>query len=390
MRGPTIAAAWLLAAGSVAGSTLALRGGESPAVARPAADTAIVSRSIAFFERRLAEDPNNMPMARQLVARYLARFATGAELRDVERADSLARILVTRDRDRGSALSRLVGVLLTQHRFAEALETASAAVALDSTDVEALGALFDAALPGGRYDQARWALARLPQGRLEATLRRAQWADARGDGRTAVKSVARVCRRLSSSARPPATIAWCLVEWAGMARNAGEPDAANTLFNDALKVLPGYRGAIEGLADLAYQAGHFRTAGQLYRRIALPAHPDLYLRLAQSLMATGDTAAAGMNETRFLMLAGDPAQEPLYGLMLASYLAASDEPADLDRAEQILRREVERRATIETLDTLHRLLRRRGRLGHAKTIQLRLAQAQTVLWGQSQARRPRT
>ena len=56
-----------------------------------ASDTAITSRSIAFFEGRLAQDPGNFMIAGQLVARYMLRFQVSANLADVRRAESLAR-----------------------------------------------------------------------------------------------------------------------------------------------------------------------------------------------------------------------------------------------------------------------------------------------------------
>src|SRR5437867_13019473 len=54
-------------------------------------DTSITSRSIAFFEGRLAQDPGNFMIAGQLVARYMLRFQVSANLADVRRAESLAR-----------------------------------------------------------------------------------------------------------------------------------------------------------------------------------------------------------------------------------------------------------------------------------------------------------
>src|SRR5260370_8439301 len=52
-----------------------------------ASDTAITSRSIAFFEGRLAQDPGNFMIAGQLVARYMLRFQVSANLAAVRRPE---------------------------------------------------------------------------------------------------------------------------------------------------------------------------------------------------------------------------------------------------------------------------------------------------------------
>jgi len=81
-------------------SRVAVRGA-APALPAPS-DTAITSRSIAFFEGRLVQDPDNFMVAGQLVARYMLRFQVSANLADVRRAESLARSgRIRRARTRG-------------------------------------------------------------------------------------------------------------------------------------------------------------------------------------------------------------------------------------------------------------------------------------------------
>ncbi len=378
MKGPILFSG--MAAGLVVLTALVMAPGhESATVPGPLADTAVTSRSIAFFEGRLAREPDNLLVIRQLVARLMTRFAVGAELSDVERADSLSRILVARDRSRVAALSRLVGVSLAQHRFVEARAAAHQAVALDSTDAAALGAMFDASLAGGDYAAARWALSRLPAGDMASEVRQAQWADTRGDAVTAVSKMSRVCRRLDDSHRPAATVAWCLVELARMELNAVDTTEARVLFDRAFRQLPGYRGGAEGLADLAFAEGRFRQAVKLYRSIAAPAHPDLYLRLSESHAALGDSMAANYYRSRFLAIAGDPDQRQLFGLMLAKSLAQSADPTDKETALEILLVEAERRPALAVLRPLMLLVADVGEQQHLAEVTRRLANARAVL-----------
>ena len=352
-------------AASLAGALLHGAGGGLISFTAPAADTAVTSRSIQFFETRLAADPHNFMVAGRLVGRYLLRFGTGADLADVVRAEQLARGLLDEAPDRGAAWSRLSGVLLTQHKFGEALSAARAAVERNPRDRDALGALFDASLASGRYADAEAALDGLRPGSLDALVRRAQWLDAQGRSRGAFDAMDRVCRQLQRSAYRPSVIAWCLAELAKVEHNRTGPEAAEHLFREAVEVQPGYRGGIEGLADLAYARGEWTGARKLYRRIAADAHPDLYLRLMELSGRLGEPGAAAAWERRFLGVAGDPAHEPLYGSTLALHLAERGLPPDRDRALAVARREIERRPSNESYDGLAWVHYRRGELAEA-------------------------
>ncbi|HUF36223.1 MAG TPA: tetratricopeptide repeat protein [Gemmatimonadales bacterium] len=325
-----------------------------------AADTSIVSLSIAFFEARLAADPNNYPVAGRLAARYLVRFGLGADPRDAIRAEALARRLTTLAPDRAEALGRLSGVLLTRHRFAEAVAVAREAVAADSGEQDAHAALFDASLASGDYAAAEAALATLRPGTLAGLLRRAQWLDHTGHTRGARYAMERACRRLEASASPPAAVAWCRTELAGLVHQELGPEAAAAELRQALRVLPGYRGAVEQSAHLAAARGNWDAAYRMYRRIATDAHPDLYLRLAESAGRLGRAGERGEWEGRFLRVASEPDQEALFGADLAWYLARRNRPGDRAAALALARREVGRRPTGASHDLLARVHLRHG------------------------------
>lgn len=334
-------------------------------VTTAAADTSIVSRSIDFFERRLAVDPNNYLVAGRLATRYVVRFQLGADLADVVRAEALARHLVETVPNRSGALSRLSTVLLMQHKFAEAYDTAFAAVRVDSTNQEAIGALFDAAMASGRYRQAKGALTRLVAGSLGTLVRRSQWFEATGQTKAADDALERTCHRLARSSSQPVAVAWCLTELAGIRHTLHGPRAAATTLREALLHQPGYRGALEGLADLAHGRGDWSRAEELYSGLATDAHPDLYLRLAEVRGERGDSAGHRAAIQRFLTVATMPENEALFGAMLARYHVGVGDSSALGRALAIAQREAQRRPTIETDDLLSWVYYHRGDLGLA-------------------------
>jgi tetratricopeptide (TPR) repeat protein len=236
-----------------AGAALDFYRSESDVGSSGAADTAMVSRSIAWLEGRLSREPDNTEVAGRLATRYVLRFGTGADLADVHRAEVLARGLVGAGPDSAAALARLSGILLMQHEFARALDAAARAVAAEPSSPEALGAFADAALATGRTREGHDALGRLPARSLGTLVRRAQWLEAEGNHTGAYALMDRVCRSLERSAARPQVVAWCLTELARTAGAVAGADAARGRYQRAVRILPGYRAAIEGLANQALE-----------------------------------------------------------------------------------------------------------------------------------------
>lgn len=358
--------AGMLALGGALGLALsrAVLPGAAPALLA-ANDTAITSRSIAFFEGRLAQDPGNFMIAGQLVARYMLRFQVSANLADVRRAESLARSVMPLVSDTGGAYARLGAVYLTQHKFAAAYDAARRGVAWNPGNQGALGVLFDAAVATGRYAVAESTLTRLRPGRLPYQFRAAHMLSMQGRMDGAYHALDHACVLLARAAVRPQELAWCLTELAKiqLAREGKGERSAAALYEQALAVQPGYRAAIEGLADLAFARGDWPEARDLFGSIAVDAHPDLYVRLAEVHQAIGEPDAAQRYARQFLAVARAPDAEALYAHPLALYYASS--PVTIDTALAIARRDVARRPAIESYDVLSWVLFRRGDLAAA-------------------------
>lgn len=323
----------------------------------------VVNGSIAFFEARLAGDPINGPYTAALADRYLVRFGTAARLEDLARAESLARAVLPLTRDSAPALTRLSGVLLARHAFAEAASAAKLALAADSGYEGAVAAWLDASLAMGRYEDAGGALVRLTPGMVAYELRRVHLLDARGESRLAMEGMARVCTQLERRNAIAQARAWCLAELGGMTLGAHGRRAARRVYERALDVLPGYRGAEEGLAHLDVAEGRLREAQRRYERIAVDAHPDLYLRLADVSRALGAPADAERWERRFAHAVEAPGAEALYAPDIAMWLA--DRADTRDRALAVALGDVARRPTVQAWDVLSWVQWRRGDLAAA-------------------------
>ena len=334
-----------------------------PVTAPAAADTSITSRSIAFFEGRLALDSMNYLVGGQLIARYLMRFQTGANLADVDRAEIIARQVMPLVSDTAGAFARLALLYLTRHRFAEAYQAARRAVAWNPNNQSALGVLFDAAMASGRYPVAESTLHRMTPERLPYELRRAHLLTAQGRMDGAYAAMDRACGQIERAQLLPQVLAWCLTELAKVQHARRGPRAARALVERALEIQPGYRGAIEAQADFAYARGEWKRAAKAYRQIAADAHPDLYLRLAEVHRELGDTVQAALDEGEFFRVALAPEAEPLYAHVLALRYAGQSKTRDA--AVSVARRDVVRRPTVESWDVLSWALFCRGDLAQA-------------------------
>lgn len=344
-----------------------------PAEAWATPDAISTSDAIAFFERRLGADPGNALFMANLAGRYMQRFQLMADVADVTRAERLARGLLDRDPDPAAAHARLASVLLARHAFGEALLEAETAVEIEPRSAGAWAVLFDAAFASGRYERAADALARLEPGSVTRRLKSAFWLEAQGRPEHAAREIRTACSRVATWSIPEQE-AFCWTELGNVEWGSGDALAAAALFARALEIAPGYRAAVEGLADLVHAEGDIDTSERLYRQIAVDAHPDLYLRLAEIRLAQGDLDGASHWQAEFLRVATAPGAEPLYGRWLALLWAERADTRDVALA--IALRDVARRPAVESWDTLAWVRYRRGEFAEALA-----ASDRALAWG---------
>lgn len=322
----------------------------------------VLDGAITFFETKLAADTIDFRAATALAGRYVLRFQRVANLEDLERAEAVIDRTLAFAADPAGAHAQLSSVRLMQHDFAGAYAAARDALAAGSTD-DARAALFDAALATGRFAEARNALSGMDRRSLATRVRRSHWLDAKGDSDGAFEALRDVCEQLDRANDRLDASAWCLTELAGLEIGRSGTESARRLYRHALRIMPDYRGAIEGLADLDHAQHNWQRAVERYESIATDAHPDLYLRLAEANRGLGRDTVAVRWEAEFVRAAGAPEVESLYAHPLALFWA--DRPHARDRALAIARRDVARRPAPESWDVLAWVHLRRDELYEA-------------------------
>lgn len=267
--------------------------------------------------------------------------------------------------DNYDAIKLQAKLLLTYHRFREALEMAKRAQAMRPDDHDVYGALTDASVELGDYQAAVEFAQKMVDLRPDtASYSRVSYLRyLHGDTKGAVDAM----RTASEAANPqdPESMAWCRVQLGKELTNAGKPRDAEREFDRALYVFPEYHAALAAKAFARYLADDSLQAMEYFQRA------QQRVPLADYAIALGDIYAklGRENEARkqydlvdFIERTG--ASQGTYSRQLALFWANHD--LRLDEALAIAQTERRARWDIYTCDVLAWCLYKKGRLDEAK------------------------
>ena len=185
--------------------------------------------------------------------------------------------------------------LATLHDFNGALQEANKTLAINPNALGALGVVFDSSVELGHISDAQVALADLKQAiqSPSVAVRQARLDFLQGNTAAAVQDAEAAAADDTAAADLPTTIAFYDYTAAEYELLAGNLDAAQTQYQNALALLPGYPLAIFGEGRVAYARGDLPTAITLLQTAtaALP-RPDMLAFLGDLYSLTGDSAKA--------------------------------------------------------------------------------------------------
>jgi len=256
---------------------------------RSAKDTVGLVRAL---QEGLRANPNDAESLTLLGLAYHQRYRESADPTYLTRAAGLFRKTLALRPDDPTATSGLAGLALSRHEFRSALELARDARRLAPDSAAPLGALGDALLELGRYDEAFAAFDRMTSLRpdLGAYARIAYSRELLGRPREAVAAMS-LALDVSGGRKEPS--AWTLVELGKLHFNAGQLGKARAAFRASLDFFPGYVYALDWLARTEAASGRYRPALLLAQRAvdAVPL-PQFVATLADVHRARGDRRAA--------------------------------------------------------------------------------------------------
>ena len=231
---------------------------------------------IRLAKARLQANPQDADSAVLLgdaAVRYARAIGQAQYTHDADQA--LAQILRS-DPGNYAALRQQAIVLLSLHRFRDALPVAQHARDQRPDDAANYGAIGDAHLELGEYDEAFTAFQRMMDLRPNAaSYARAAYArELRGDLDGATQAMTFAARSVSPS--DPESQAWHATQLGDLAFKRGDVSTARLNYEDAMHVFPQYPAALRGLAHVKAASGApqdaLQTATWLFTR-----HPSLGL-----------------------------------------------------------------------------------------------------------------
>ncbi|HEY7910577.1 MAG TPA: tetratricopeptide repeat protein [Blastocatellia bacterium] len=331
----------------------------------PAAQPAVAGKQIELAELLIAREPSRPDAYNLLGAACLQKARETGDFSFNARAErAINRSL---ELDPNNIESRILHatLLLAQHRFKEALESARRAERERPRDPVIFGILTDALVELGDYDNARIAADRMLTLRPDVSsyARVSYLRSLYGDGEGAIEAMRAAVR--AAGPREPESLAWCRVHLGDELLNAGRIIEAEREYDLALGVFPDYHIALAAKARARIAAGDFTSAIENYKRAQqrVPL-PDTAMALGDLYKKTGreDEANRQYELVEFIERAG-AAGTGTYSRQMALFRA--NQGIDLDEALEAAMRERSLRSDIYTCDTLAWCLLKTGRVEEA-------------------------
>lgn len=203
------------------------------------------------------------------------------------------------------ALSAKAGVLLSQHEFQRALQTAKEAVSINPYNAQVYGAIVDANVELGHYAAAVAAADKMNEIRpdLRSYSRVSYLREIHGDTEGAIQAMERAVR---AGAPGYESTAWARLTLGGLYERYGDPENAAREYEAILRERPNYPFAIAAQAKLAREAGELEQAEALLNE-ATSIIPEVsyYIQLVEIYKVQGRTAEMKATEAEILAMLQD-------------------------------------------------------------------------------------
>jgi tetratricopeptide (TPR) repeat protein len=301
-----------------------------------------------------------------LAAAYIEKARETGDFTFNARAESAVARALELAPDNFEAIKMRATLLLTYHRFGDALGLARQAQKINPQDATVYGAMTDALVELGRYDEAQQAVEQMLRLKPDTSsyCRASYLRFLQGDPQGALSSMQEAVRYANPQDRE--TVAWTRVHLGDEYLNAGKTNEAIEQYNLALEALPDYHLALVGQARTAIRTGDMESAIRFYQQsqTRVPS-PDTAIALGDLLSKTGQTSEAQKQYALVEFIETSASSEAqTYSRTLATFYANHD--LKLDEALAIARAERKERADIYTCDALAWCLFKKGMLSEAR------------------------
>ena len=331
----------------------------------PGTSRAELTSTVNEMSARLAVDPGNAAAVVSLANAMIRLQRVNNDGRAVITAEQHLRAFLSGAPDHYEARRMLAAVLLSQHRFADAIKEANKTMAVDPRDAWNYGAAGDGYIELGDYARAFEAFDRM--GQLQpgpASYARTAYAlELKGDLEGALEYMQRAAE--GTSPNDPESQAWHYAQIGDLLLQLGRLARARIEFERADATFAGHPLAAAGLARIRMMDGDLKGARlMLQTELARTATPDLAIAVGDLSSALGEAATAEqyyqMAEQIERAAWGNGLRQPQ---VLARIL--SERPGRTAEAVTLAEEAARTRADIVTMDTLAWAYFKNGQLADA-------------------------
>jgi tetratricopeptide (TPR) repeat protein len=329
---------------------------------------ASLTRTIEQMTMRLSAHPDEGDAAVRLADALIRVQRVSNDGRAAIAAERHLRAVLSRAPGHYAAERLLATVLLSQHRFGEAIAQANKVSARDPKDAWNYGTIGDGYLELGDYDRAFAAFDTM--GRLKPGppiyARIAYALELQGDLPGALEYMGRAAD--GTTPNDQELQAWLFTQIGQLQLHQGRVGDAKRAFERAEATFPGHPLAVDGIARVKIVEGNLAAARRIYQeQLAKVPTPDVAAMVGDLMLATGDPSSAEryyrMSEQIELAGWGNGVRQPQ---VLARFLAERDR--DIARAVALADEAAAARQDIFTLDTQAWAYFKAGRLPEAGQI----------------------
>jgi tetratricopeptide (TPR) repeat protein len=252
-----------------------------------------MSRTAATARRRLSVNPADVEAAVGLADVLMRLARVDSDGAHAVEAEAVLGAALREAPDDYTALRMLGATYLAQHKFHDAVDAATRAIAVRADDAWNYGVLGDAHLELGEYDRAFAAFDTMARIRPDAAsyARVAYAHELQGRLDEALDHMRRAAEAVS--AHDPESLAWHHAQLAHLHVELGNLDAAHREYARADFMFPGHPYARAGLARLAAARRDYAQALAMYRRLFDRAPtPELAATMGDLMALTGDAGGA--------------------------------------------------------------------------------------------------
>ena len=321
-------------------------------------------RMVETLQKRIQIRPQDQVAYVQLADTYLQKVRETGDPSFYTKADAALQRALELDPNSASAMRVMGALLLSRHRFQDALEWAERSLKLDGHDANTYGVLGDAQLELGLYDKAFESFQAMVdlKPNLDSYARVSYARELVGDIDGSIEAM---MKAISTGPPRGESTAWSRVQLGNLYFRSGHLDRAQEQYEAALKAFDGYRLAWASLGNVRAAKGEYDKAINYYESVVnIVPEPKTVAILGDLYSKIGENDKAKLQYDTVEFIADLAAiNQQVYNRELILFYA--DHDMKLDEALDLAKKELEVRRDIYGYDALAWALFKNGRYQEA-------------------------